>query len=225
MNKYPPHNPEIIISTPRINMAQQTRQQQQEKQELQQHGKSLIDDQITQMEQELEPYIHENTKYYLNTVIQEITPYLSSNQILELVKTLCNTFNCVECIKKERKGNYKNRNQFLLTEFHNTKLAECCSKKTLRYYDSTLKMFLQYVDKHLDDVTTEDVQKYLMYGITERGWSPTTQDNTRRILNTFYVWAVSRKYVLFNPISPIKPTKNKKYRVKKPIICDGSRKG
>ena len=186
-------------------------------QELKQHGASLIDDQVEQMEQELEPYIHENTRYYLNTVVQEVTPILSQTQLIEVVKALCNTFNCVECIKKERKGNYKKRNQFLLTEFLNTKIAECCSRKTIGYYKSTLERFIKQIDKHLDDVTTEDCQRYLMYGVTQRKWTPTTQDNTRRIINTFYAWAVSRKYILFNPISPLKPTKHKKYRVKKPF--------
>jgi len=71
----------------------------------------------------------------------------------------------------------------------------------------------------LDDVTTEDCEKYFMYGVTKekKPWTPTTQDNVRRILNSFYSWAVGRRYVLFNPLTPIKPTKNKKYRVKKPF--------
>lgn len=182
-----------------------------------QNDAGLIEDQVEQMNQELEPYIHENTRYYLNNVVQEITPLLSQTQLIEVVKALCATFNCVECIKKERKGDYKKRNKFLLAEFTNTKLAEGCSKKTITYYRTTMERFLEHVEKHLDEVTTEDCEKYLMYGVSERKWTPTTQDNIRRILNTFYVWGLSRKYILFNPVSPIKPTKNKKYRVKKPF--------
>jgi len=77
---------------------------------------------------------------------------------------------------------------------------------------------MEFVDKHLDDVVTEDCERYFMHGLTkEKPWTPTTQDNVRRILNSFYVWAVGRRYILFNPVAPIKPTKNKKYRVKKPF--------
>ena len=185
----------------------------------QKNGESLIEKEFQNLQPELEPYLHENTKYYLNTVVQEIAPLVTQQQLIEIVKIICNTFNCVECIKKERKGNKENRNKFLLTEFINTKTAEACSKKTLTYYRTTIQRFIEYTDKHFDDVTTEDCEKYFMHGVTKEKnpWTPTTQDNIRRILNSFYSWAVGRRYVLFNPLTPIKPTKNKKYRVKKPF--------
>lgn len=181
-------------------------------------GTSLVEQEFNNLNQDLDPYLAENTKYYLNTVVTEISGFLSQQQLMEVIKILCSTFNCVECIKKERKGDYTKRNKFLLQEFTNTKIAESCSQKTINYYRTTIERFIEYVDKHLDDVTTEDCEKYFMWGLTkEKPWSPTTQDNVRRILNTFYVWAVGRRYVLFNPVTPIKPTKNKKYRVKKPF--------
>lgn len=211
------NNIQLIIPTKKLNLAEIKNNIHEEKLELRNNGKSLIDENIQQTNKEIEPYIHENTKYYLNTVIKEITPILSQTQLIELVKTLCEAFDCVECIKQEHKGDYKKRNNFLLQEFHNTKMAESCSKKTLSYYKLTLERFIEYVDKHLEDVTTEDCERYLMHGVSEREWSPTTQDNVRRILNTFYEWAVSRRYIIYNPVSPIKPTKNKRYRVKKPF--------
>lgn len=179
---------------------------------------SLIEDELDTKAPEMEAYIPDNTKYYLNTVIQELTPILSQNQIIELVKQLCSIFNNVECIKQEHKGNPGKRNVFLLQEFINTKRAESCSKKTIVYYKATIKKFCDHVQKPLDEVTTEDIEKYFLWGLSkERPWTPTTQDNIRRILNSFYVWAVSRRYVIYNPVSPIKPTKKKKYRVKKPF--------
>ena len=209
---------EIILPTKRIKTKPIRQQHKKERQELREHGTSLVENEFQNLEKELDPYLHENTRYYLNTVVQEITPLVSQTQLLEIVKILCSTFNCVECIKKERKGDYKKRNQFLLTEFLNTKTAESCSKKTLHYYKSTVERFIEWVDKHLDDVDTEDCERYFMWGLTkDKPWTPTTQDNIRRILHSFYVWAVSRKYVLFNPLSAIKPTKHKKYRVKKPF--------
>jgi len=209
---------EIILPSKKVTPNHIRQQHRTEQQELRKHGTSLVENEFENLNSELDPYLHENTKYYLNTVVQEITPLVSQTQLLEIVKILCSTFNCVECIKKERKGDYRKRNQFLLTEFLNTKTAESCSKKTITYYRSTVERFIEYVDKHLDDVSTEDCERYFMYGLTkDKPWTPTTQDNVRRILNTFYVWAVGRRYVLFNPLTPIKPTKNKKYRVKKPF--------
>lgn len=209
--------PELIIPGKRIPASTVTKVIK-EQHITERDGNSLIETEFTSMEQELDPYLHENTKYYLNTVVSEITPFLSQQQLMEIVKVLCNTFNCVECIKQERKGDKTKRNKFLLTEFLNTKTAESCSHKTILYYRSTIERFVEFVDKHLDDVSTEDCERYFMYGVTkEHPWTPTTQDNIRRILNTFYVWAVSRRYIIYNPVSPIKPTKNKKYRIKKPF--------
>jgi len=168
-------------------------------------------------------YLPENTKLYLNTVITDITPYLKQEQLVQLVQVLCKVFNNVECVKsKHRSASPKQYNDFLLKEFIKTRTAEACSKKTLQYYKSTISRFSKNVNKHFDEVQTEDVEDYFVENMNrERNpWSPTTQDNVRRILNTFYEWAVGRKYILYNPIKPIKPTKHKRYRVKKPFTTE-----
>lgn len=105
----------------------------------------------------------------------------------------------------------------VLEEFLHTKFAKGCSKGTIYTYRSALQSFMKYVDNHYDEVTTEDIQEYLLLGLTERKWSLTTWDNVRRILNTFYVWASRRKYVSFNPVSAI-PWLYKKPRVKKQFV-------
>jgi site-specific recombinase XerD len=189
-----------------------------EQKQRQYQGSSLIEEELSNKPSEMEAYIPENTRYYLNTVVHELTPILTQAQLIELVKSLCSVFNGVECVKQEHKGDPGKRNLFLLQEFIGTKRAESCSKKTIVYYKSTIEKFVSQVQKPLDEITTEDIEKYFMWGLTkDNPWTPTTQDNIRRILNTFYVWAISRRYMIYNPVSPIKPTKNKKYRVKKPF--------
>ena len=86
--------PELIIPGKKI-PAYEARKVIIERQSNEREGHSLIETEFTNMEQELEPYLHENTKYYLNTVVSEITPFLSQQQLMEIVKVLCNTFNCV----------------------------------------------------------------------------------------------------------------------------------
>ena len=208
----------IILPTKKIRPTPIIQEEKENRNELKKNGVSRIEEELAKKPEESEAYLPDNTKYYLNTIVQGISPLLSQAQILELVKIMCDTFDCVECIKQEHKGNHIQRNKFLLTEFVNTKIAESCSKKTVQYYRSTLVTFFKRMQKHAEDITTEDIEKYFLEGMTkEKPWSPTTQDNVRRILNTFYVWAVSRRYIIYNPVSPIKPTKNKKYRVKKPF--------
>ena len=168
-------------------------------------------------------YLPDNTKMYLNNVVTEITPYLKQEQLVQLVQVLCKVFNNVECVKsKHRTANPRQYNEFLLKEFIKTRTSEACAKKTLDYYRSTITRFSNYVEKHFDEVETEDVEDYFVENMNRehKPWTPTTQDNNRRILNTFYEWAVTRKYILFNPIKPLKPTKHKHYRVKKPFTTE-----
>lgn len=205
---------EIILPSNRI---KKTHQKELHDQRIQtQEGYSLLE---TEDNNKLEPYLPENTKYYLNTVIRELTPLLTQEQVIEVVQILCRVFDSVECTKTRKKGDPKKHNEFLVNEFIKTKTSEACSHKTILYYRSTVKKFLKYVDKHADDVTTEEIEAWFTENMTKEHhpWTPTTQDNNRRILHSFYEWAVSRRYILFNPVKAIKPTKNKKYRVKKPF--------
>ena len=67
-----------------------------------------------------------------------------------------------------------------------------------------------YINRYIQDVTTDVVRAYIAYGLTNKKWSYANADNVRRIISTFYTWAVNDDIVVKNPVAKIKPMKQRK---------------
>ena len=70
--------------------------------------------------------------------------------------------------------------------FVSAKRIEGCSEKTLAYYSKTIEVMLETIGKTAQQITTEDLRKYLITYQLERGSSKVTIDNIRRILSSFF---------------------------------------
>lgn len=104
-------------------------------------------------------------------------------------------------------------NEAILKRFLMAKTARGLSKRTLRYYKSSIKMTLEKIGKPYTQVTADDIRLYLALRINKDGISKTCANNERRNLSAFYTWLQKEEILLKNPmakVEPIKETKQKK---------------
>ena len=98
--------------------------------------------------------------------------------------------------------------------FYIAKKVEGCSDNTLRYYHSEITKFMNGVQKHVKDITSDDIRIYIAKLGLERGVSKTTQNNVFRILRSFFTWLTQEEYIDKNPAQKIKEIKTVKKQKK-----------
>ncbi|MDE6953335.1 MAG: tyrosine-type recombinase/integrase [Erysipelotrichales bacterium] len=99
-------------------------------------------------------------------------------------------------------------NQHYVESFLSSKRLEGCSKKTLHYYESTIQILLDKVQKHVKHVTTDDLRKYLTDYQNDHKSSRVTIDNIRRILSSFFSWLEDEDYIVKSPVRRIHKVKS-----------------
>lgn len=104
----------------------------------------------------------------------------------------------------------------ILGRFTACKMIEGCSKRTISYYGNVLKAALREIPKQIEEITTDDIRWWMAMRMQRDKISKTTQDNDRRVLNSFFAWAVENDVILKNPMRTIKKVKQEK-RVRKPF--------
>lgn len=153
-----------------------------------------------------------------NDILEESGNYLKGSQLLELNKTLNNHFSKYEIFVLEDKDlhkNYKEENESILEIYIQNKTLEGLSPRTLTYYEDVIRKMLNFCDKHISDITSQDIREFLNYTQSLGGCSNTTIDNLRRNLNTFFNTISNEGYIQKNPMAKIKKIKSAK-KVKKP---------
>ena len=138
---------------------------------------------------------------YIERVTLAMQPYLSGIQL----KLLSDAMRAITPCEKEE--------QNLIASFLEAKEVEGCSKKTIDYYESTLKRMFDEIALPPTAITTDDLRKYLAAYEAERGSSKTTIDNIRRIIASFYAWLEDEDYIVKSPARRIHHVKQPK-RVK-----------
>ena len=94
-------------------------------------------------------------------------------------------------------------------------------ESTLNYYEIEIRKLLNFLNKKVSEISTEDIGYYLAwYKMQDKGRkrpiSPSTLDTLRRIYNSFFSWLLNNGYVRKNPISLIEKGKIDK-KIKKPF--------
>lgn len=77
---------------------------------------------------------------------------------------------------------------------------------------------LDEVGLKIEDITTDDLRKYLADYKDKNNASKSTIDNVRRVLSSFFSWLEDEDYILKNPVRRIRKIKTKK--VVKEVISD-----
>ena len=147
-------------------------------------------------------------------------PYLDENQIEELNNVLKNALNEFEIIKNKDKLTVSSiqKNQDLLDSFLSSKEVEGCSCRTIHYYKTTIVKMLDYVNKSIEIISTEDLRNYLADYRSKTNASKSTVDNIRRVLSSFFSWLEDEDYIVKNPVRRIHKIKTKK--VVKEVLSD-----
>lgn len=95
----------------------------------------------------------------------------------------------------------------LLAAFLSAKELEGCAERTLRYYESTLALFVKAVDISLTQVDTEALRTYLMDYQKQHCVGKVMADNIRRILSSFFAWLEDEDYIVKSPALKIRHIK------------------
>lgn len=142
-----------------------------------------------------------------NEVLQNMIHQLKDEQYEKLKEVLDMVLvnYKIEDIKDELNGE---DNQHYVESFLSSKRLEGCSEKTLHYYESTIQILLDKVQKHVKHVTTDDLRKYLTDYQNDHKSSRVTIDNIRRILSSFFSWLEDEDYIVKSPVRRIHKVKS-----------------
>ena len=151
-----------------------------------------------------------------NTIIQEIEQsllnYLDNSQLDALHMVLCRCLDKVEIKVVEdtsvRISEFTNME--LINKFISAKEIEGCSKRTTKYYESTLLKMNSKMDKGITHMTTDDLRSYLADYQKMNNCSKASVDNVRRNLSSFFSWLEEENYILKSPMKRIHKIKTDK---------------
>lgn len=153
-----------------------------------------------------------------NEILEDSSNYLKGSQVMELNKTLNRCFESYEIfadVKIDIDDNYQDKNKDLVESYIRVKKLEGLSQRTIDVYEYSINKFVEWVDKPLTNVTTEDFRAYLQYYQSLHNCSNTTLDSQRRYFSSFFGWCHTERLIPINPIKKIKKIKSAK-KLKKP---------
>ena len=144
----------------------------------------------------------------ITEIEQRMLKHLDNAQLAELRSVLNQVLADVEITEATERSTESN--QDLVAAFLSAKRIEGCSDKSLRYYEKTITVTLNAIDKGVKHVTTEDLRSYLTNYQTEKQSSRVTMDNIRRILSSFFSWLEDEDYIIKSPVRRIHKVKTSK---------------
>lgn len=144
----------------------------------------------------------------INEIQWKMLPYLNNEQLMQLKNVLNEAFQSVTISYDESKQ--KTDECDTVAIFINAKRIEGCSEKTLKYYQKTIEVMLIDIGKGANQITTDDLRKYLTSYQTRRKSSKVTIDNIRRILSSFFSWLEDEDFILKSPVRRIHKVKTAK---------------
>lgn len=142
----------------------------------------------------------------ISEVMQQMLPHLDNTQMRQLQKVLEKAlFGCEITAQIEKKDT--DDNPKLIDAFVSAKRIEGCSKKTLKYYRTTIETMVASINKGIRHIQTEDLRSYLTDYQSRNQSSRVTIDNIRRILSSFFSWLEDEDYILKSPVRRIHKVK------------------
>ncbi|MCI6705027.1 MAG: tyrosine-type recombinase/integrase, partial [Erysipelotrichaceae bacterium] len=111
---------------------------------------------------------------------------------------------------KQTSGISQYSNIELIDKFISAKEIEGCSKRTTKYYESTLLKMNSKLDKEITHMTTDDLRTYLTDYQKINNCSKASVDNIRRNLSSFFSWLEEENYILKSPMKRIHKIKTDK---------------
>ncbi len=94
--------------------------------------------------------------------------------------------------------------------FIDAKRVENLSARTLKYYDQTIRKCIDYIGKPLRLIDANDIRRCLSWAMVDRKCSPTTVNNERRVLSTFFQWLENEDIIRKSPVKRTKALKEER---------------
>lgn len=142
-----------------------------------------------------------------NMILQQMVAFLDDNQYEKLNYILIKVLSDYQI--KEMKNEISDKdNQHFIDSFLSAKRLEGCSEKSLKYYQSTIEIVLDSINKSIKNITTNDLRNYLTNYQEEHGSSRVTIDNIRRILSSFFSWLEDEDFIIKSPVRRIHKVKS-----------------
>lgn len=152
--------------------------------------------------------INMNTEI-ITEIEQSLLNYLDNAQMEMLHKVLNRCLGNVEINTKPIEI-CEYPNDELIKKFISAKEIEGCSKRTTKYYESTLMKMNSKMDKGITHMTTDDLRSYLTDYQKVNNCSKASVDNVRRNLSSFFSWLEEENYILKSPMKRIHKIKTDK---------------
>lgn len=141
----------------------------------------------------------------IKEIEQSLLNYLDNAQMEMLHSTLTRCLEKVEVVLKDDSSLEisKYSNEELINKFISAKEIEGCSKRTTKYYESTLLKMNSKMNKGITHMTTDDLRSYLTDYQKINDCSKASVDNIRRNLSSFFSWLEEENYILKSPMKRI----------------------
>ena len=119
----------------------------------------------------------------LTEVLLEMREHVDNGQLKQLEKVMRHILFHYHITKENTHDETSKKDWIEL--FIAAKRIEGCSAKTLVYYRNTIDAMVEYVEKDIVQITTDDIRKYLMDYQNEKGLSKVTVDNIEESCRVF----------------------------------------
>ena len=148
----------------------------------------------------------------IKEIEQSLLKYLNNAQMqmLDIVLTRCFEKVEIKALEKSVSEIFKYSNEELISKFISAKEIEGCSKRTTKYYESTLIKMNEKIDMSITYMTTDDLRTYLTDYQKMNNCSKASVDNIRRNLSSFFSWLEEENYILKSPMKRIHKIKTDK---------------
>lgn len=150
----------------------------------------------------------------LVNILNEMADYLNISQMKKLQEVLLKNL-CEEAPQKEHISNEEYLRLFL-----DAKKIEGCSARTIKYYEVTVRHFLQHLGIPIRKMSTDEIRAYLVFYQQINNCSKVTVDNVRRNISSFFSWLEEEDYILKSPMRRIHKIRTKTV-VKETISDEG----
>jgi len=143
----------------------------------------------------------------ISEIQRKMLPYLNNEQLMQLRSALSETLKGATVSFDE---GMEADARDAVEAFISAKRIEGCSEKTLSYYRKTIEAMTSGIGKIAQQITTDELRKYLTNYQVRRGSSKVTIDNIRRILSSFFSWLEDEDFIVKSPVRRIHKVKTAK---------------
>lgn len=142
--------------------------------------------------------------FLFKTITREINDELGLNQyqMNYIMEVLTNVFKDIDCVSNSNMLSVnKSTNEILIKNFSGCKILAGIAQSSIEQYVLSINKLIEYTQKDLISMTTNDIRKYLLF--YQKSVSKSTADNRRRNLSVFFQFLEDEGYIPKNPCKRI----------------------